>query len=191
MVAKVIPEERECLVCPNTFLVGGAGRGLRSKRYCSPRCAGIAGRKKQAVLCAELTDLQCAYLAGMIDADGHVGIYQHSKNSPSSRLILTISNTDVPMLEWVRETTGIGSVTQQAKGDTRNKPTFYWNTGAEAAASLLKQTLPYMIVKQARAMVAVEFQEGLATLANRADVEWRERYRAEMLRLNKRGPVAV
>ena len=190
MVAKVIPEERKCPICPNTFLVGGYGRP-RSKKYCSPRCSGIAGRKKQAVLSSELTDLQAAYLAGMIDADGHIGIYKHSKDGASSRLILTISNTDVPMLEWVQKITGIGSVTQQAKGDERNKPTFYWNTGAEAAASLLAQTLPYMLVKRARAELAIEFQEGLGNLANRANPSWREGYREKMLKLNKRGPVAA
>lgn len=189
MVAKVIPEQRTCLMCPNTFLVGGAGNGSRGKRFCSPTCSGLHGYDRDVKISTPLTVEQRAYLAGMIDADGHIGIYKHDKHSSGSRVILTVSNTDTVLLDWIRDTTGIGTVTLQARGDERNKTTYYWNTSAAGATSVLEQTLPYMIVKRARAELAVEYQEGLKDPKNRASIEWREGYRTEMLKLNKRGPV--
>lgn len=191
MVAKIIPEERTCLVCPSTFLVGGQGRGSRSKKYCSPECARRAGYSRGGVLAEDLTVPQQAYLAGMIDADGHIGIYNRATaKGCGARLRLSVSNTDTTLLEWIQATTGIGSIVPKDKGNARCKPTYEWVTSAEAAASVLKQVIPYMIVKRARAELAIEYQVGLSDPINRADVESRERYRAEMLRLNKRGPVA-
>lgn len=191
MVAKIIPEARKCLVCPNTFLVGGTGNGLRSKKYCSYVCAGVAGGKKPAVLANNLTDLDRAYLAGMFDADGHVGIYGRNTGPQGyARVRLDISNTNFELLGWIQEVTGIGSIQRKQPLNERYKPGGNWITSSEAAVSVLTQLLPYMRVKRDRAELAIEYQVGLKDAARRADVEWRERYRAEMLRLNKRGPVA-
>lgn len=192
MVAKIIPETRKCLVCPNTFLVGGTGNGLRSKKYCSRVCAGVGGGKKPAVLSNELTELDRAYLAGMFDADGHVGIYGRNTGPQGyARVRLDISNTDFELLGWIQEITGIGSIQRKRPLNERYKPGGNWITSSEAAVSVLQQLLPYMRVKRARAELAIEYQVGLKDARNRADLAWREGYREKMLKMNKRGPVAA
>lgn len=190
MVAKIIPEERKCLVCPNTFLVGGTGNGLRSKKYCSPRCAGYAV-ERTATRAKDMSIMQCAYLAGMIDADGSMGIYGSSKSKLRNRLRLTVANTHEVMLDWIVMVTGVGSVIPRPSQGATFKQQFDWVVTGESATSVLEQILPYMIVKRDRARLAIEYQVGLKDPARRADVEWRERYRVDMLRLNKRGPVAA
>lgn len=188
MTQKIIPEVRKCLICPATFLVGGAGNGSRSKRYCSARCSGF-GVERTAARAKEMSLTQCAYLAGMIDADGSMGIYGSSKSKLRNRLRMTVANTHEVMLDWLVLVTGVGAVIPRPSQGSTFKQQFDWVVTGESATSVLEQSLPYMIVKRDRALVAIEYQEGLKDPVHRADVAWRERYRVEMLKLNKRGPV--
>lgn len=190
MVAKVIPEERKCLVCPNTFLVGGGGNGLRSKKYCSPRCSGYAV-ERTATRARQMSVAEQAYVAGMIDADGSMGIYGKAGSRLRNRLRMTVANTHEGMLDWLVRATGVGAVIPRPSQGPTFKQQYDWVVTGESATSVLEQIFPYMIVKRARAMLAIEYQVGLKDPARRADVEWREMCRAEMLLLNKRGPVTT
>lgn len=45
-----------------------------------------------------------AYIAGMLDADGHIG--KHKTQSGHHRLTLTIDNTYAPLIGWLADQTG-------------------------------------------------------------------------------------
>lgn len=191
MVAKVIPEKRTCPVCGGSFLVGGEGRKKRSTVTCSWPCRdqyrhGTRGHGKE---CQPLPDADAAYLAGMIDADGSVGIYGDSKRK--HRVQVTISNTDYDFLLWVKQVTSVGSVNKQRAGTAHWKPTFQWCCTSKAAVTFLTQLAPFMRVKKDRAQLAIEFHLSLETPDGRLNVAQQDTYRAQMMELNHRGPVNI
>jgi hypothetical protein len=187
MVAKVIPDERICLGCGNTFLVGGTGRKKRGTKACSQACNGLVKSTVPGTPANHLTVANAAYLAGMIDADGHIGLYSRGP-SQSLRVHADVSNTDRELLLWIREVTGVGSVNKQKDETATHKASFAWNTSSESAITLLRQVIPYMRVKRARAKLAIDFYTKRQEIGNRIDLSWQEPYRAKMLELNRRGP---
>jgi hypothetical protein len=125
----------------------------------------------------------------MIDADGHIGLYWHGgKGRDRPRLTVGVSNTDRDLLLWIQEITGVGSVCIQRHATETTKANYNWSTLSESAASLLRQTLPFMLVKGERAKLGLEYHATLDTLAGRLDVEQQNRYFEEMRALTKRGP---
>jgi len=188
MVAKVIPEMRWCLVCGKTFLVGGTGNKKRGTKTCSQKCNGqLKNAAKPGTHCHALAVVQAAYLAGMIDADGHIGLYRRSATQ-NLRVHVDVSNTDIALLEWIKQVTGIGSVNKQHAETEKHRASFQWNVANESAITLLEQLLPYMIVKRKRAEVAIEFFSKRQEASDRIDLSWQDVYRDKMLALNKRGP---
>lgn len=61
-----------------------------------------------------------------------------------------VTNTYVPMLEWCKRVTGIGSVLLKAS-NPGFKNCYSWETYGVKAASVLKYTIPYMQIKQKKA----------------------------------------
>ncbi|MEV4576033.1 hypothetical protein AB0K16_22585 [Nonomuraea jabiensis] len=194
MVAKVTPEERKCLICPNTFLVGGSGNGRREKVYCSWACRSSAKINTNGRLPNRLTVPQAAYLAGMLDADGHMGLYVHTSKPGANatyRPSMNVSNTDLTLLNWIVETTGVGSVNKQRAETSTKRATFQWNCSVAAIAPLLEQMIEFMIVKRDRAELIIDYWARIQDPLLKADKSWQLEYRDKMLRLNKRGPKDV
>jgi hypothetical protein len=191
MVSKIVPEERKCLVCSSIFLVGGTGNGRREQVYCSWPCRSSAKVNSNGQPPNVLTATQAAYLAGIIDADGHIGIYGHtSKPGATSyyRPHLDVSNTDLNLLEWIKEVVGRGSIHKQRDATATSKTTYYWHCSVGAIAPLLEQLIEFMIVKRARAELVVDFRKRLQDPVLKADKTWQLEYREMMLSFNKRGP---
>lgn len=88
----------------------------------------------------------CAYLAGLIDADGSVGFYQARGQD---RPYLSIYNTHRPLMEWLVEETGCGSL---SNGNMGREQVVQWRTSAARDLhALLYQIRPFMRVKGERA----------------------------------------
>lgn len=191
MVAKVNPEKRTCPVCGGSFLVGGEGRKKRNTVTCSWLCRDQhrAGTRNLGASCLTLVMEDACYLAGMIDADGSVGIYSGNDRKP--RVHVSVSNTDYDFLMWVKSVTGMGSVNRQRAGTDKWKPSFQWNCTTRAAVTLLSQIEPYMRIKKDRAQLAIAFHLSLETPAGRLNVAQQETYRTQMMELNHRGPINI
>lgn len=71
---------------------------------------------------------------------------------------MTIVNTDRPSIEWLLETVGSGSVFDKARREAHYKPLYTWQIYGHNAVALLKQLVPYMIIKRAKALSAIETQ---------------------------------
>jgi hypothetical protein len=184
MIVKIIPDVKTCPVCQSTFEVGGTGRPKRTSVYCSKHCSATVRRRHPS--CKELPEIQCAYIAGLIDADGHIGLYEHTNGKP--RVKVQVTNTYEPVLIWMREVTGIGSYHEVHPETDKWKRGFYWSSSGISAASLIRQIQPYMIIKSERARLAVEYQDFIDEPANSLDLSKRKEYREKMLKLNRRGP---
>jgi len=189
MVAKVVPEEKVCQACPRTFLVGGALHGKRSRKFCSQECSrkGYAPGPK-AKLPRQMSSTEAAYLAGLIDGDGHVALYTGGAKKALS-LTLQIANTNQELLAHVERITGAGSTRVQHKETSNRKQTYTWRCGGSQAAAVLAQVIPCMVGKKERAELGIEYTaECKAHPERRKDAIWQEQTYRRMRALNKRGP---
>lgn len=118
----------------------------------------------------DIAKIDACYLAGFFDGEGCVGIYERSvANSgtgavnPSCSLSLSISNTNLEVLEHIKKKCG-GIISNSSKdwypplksGGPR-KTLWRWSAQAREGAHLLKAMLPFLIIKRKQAVVGLEY----------------------------------
>jgi hypothetical protein len=105
-----------------------------------------------------MKEVDIAYLAGIIDADGCVGIQKYS-NCNSYRVILTVVQRDMPLIEYLYSTFGgsVNAVSTKRYG----KKDFYlrWVVTDKKAMVVLGQCYPYLKLKKSQAFLAQELLE--------------------------------
>lgn len=145
----------ECLWCGEQFY---GTKSAGSKRlYCSRSCQHLGNCRDESI--NQLRPTDAAYMAAMIDGEGHISVrFRHKDHSNCSRpsVFLGITNTYIPLMDWLIKTTGAGKMYRNCAG--HNKPCFTWKTGTRAAVVILSQVLPYMIEKKSRAEAAIASQ---------------------------------
>ena len=110
---------------------------------------------------AELAMVELAYAAGILDGEGCVSL-EKANGRPNKRgyrisLFATISNTNKPLLQWLKDKFG-GQVKQYKKRVGR-KTCWVWRICAKQAAEFLEAVRPYLIVKLSEVDLALEFQK--------------------------------
>lgn len=99
----------------------------------------------------ELSREQIAYLAGIVDGEGTItltrkNIYRHRY------LAITISNCELPLLEYVADIIGVGRITTKRTYNPKHSPGYTYQLYSRQALDLLKVLLPYLrTYKQERA----------------------------------------
>lgn len=96
----------------------------------------------------------CAYLAGLIDADGSIRFKtDHSTKQKVRRPFVTVYNTNKDLITWLGETLGNGCVT---KGNLGRDQVLAWTIqGAHDVYALLIAIRPWLIVKAVDADTAL------------------------------------
>lgn len=136
-------------------------------------------------LAVDLSEVDAAYLAGLIDADGTIGLYRKKRNgAPCYVLTLGISNTRNDLLAWVQRTTSAGFIVTQKRETATHKAAYQWLAHNRVAWSVLQQTMPYMRVKEDRAALAKNALDALLD----HDYEKVEEFRLLFSLANQRGP---
>jgi hypothetical protein len=102
-------------------------------------------------------------LAAFIDGEGYIGIISTKGTGMKSvryLLKLEVANTDIRLGVWCKERFG-GCLSMQKtrKNRPNEKPCYHWITASQIAANLLRQCLPYFIIKRHEAEIAIEFQK--------------------------------
>ena len=95
---------------------------------------------------------QFAYVAGLFDGDGCVGVY-HSKGGVS--LQVTITQTDNGLLERVREIVGFGSVNTKSRATRTRQAAKQYVCYSQKALKLLTLIRPFVWLKGERIDCAV------------------------------------
>lgn len=138
-----------------------------------------------------------AYLAGIIDGEGHIGINVNLKNpqrrtSPRYQSELVIVNSDKPLFEWLAENFG-GAVGPRKKAEDHHKQTWRWKVGDKQAATILEAVLPYLRIKRKQAELLIEFVRegapkpaGMGARLTEAELKRRQRIYREIAVLNDR-----
>ena len=112
-------------------------------------------------------ETQIAYIAGLFDGEGSVDYarrwekkQRHSKAYLFRRITCEIGMTDYPVLEWLHETLGYGSL-RPRKSPEGYKPQWRWRCSFRDSYKFAKQMLPHAIVKYKKLKQIVDhYSEG-------------------------------
>ena len=91
-----------------------------------------------------LTETTAAYVAGLIDGEGTVTLVRKHKDE-NRQLCVSISSTEISMLEYVKSSTAVGKITNKRTSQSHHSPSFAYAVYNRQALELLRQILPYLI----------------------------------------------
>lgn len=84
-----------------------------------------------------------AYIAGLIDGEGTVTLSRkHARDN--RQLVVSISSTERPILEFVLAKTGTGKITNKRTSRVHHAPSYAYTITNRQALELLRQTVGYM-----------------------------------------------
>lgn len=145
-----------------------------------------------------------AYVAGLIDGDGSVGVACQKRGSQQDRwsyyASVTIGMTEPgkPILEWIHQEWG-GSLHPHKVAGERECPAWQWRVSGDKAVAILRMLLPHLKLKAPQARLALEVERIRSSLprTNNGGAAWTPQSRAECERikqkvhgLNAKGPGA-
>lgn len=99
-----------------------------------------------------MNDLDKAYIAGLFDGRGDIGVYRYraSKNGNRYlRFILRIRSQDKATLEWIARLAGTGSISHNKKA-TMKKPYYVLTITNSTAKWFIMQLQPFLKAKAER-----------------------------------------
>lgn len=105
----------------------------------------------------QLKKWEAAWLAGTIDSDGSIGLYDYGREG--RRVQVQVANVCEEFLEAVRKTIGCGSNVNHLPSMSHKgrKPMFnYCLKGSARCYWLLRQIVPFLIIKQAKAKAIIK-----------------------------------
>jgi hypothetical protein len=110
------------------------------------------------------SEIDWARLAAYIDGEGCISIHRRKQYShkakpgwrPNYLVQVSIGNTDARLIKWLHATFG-GFVGTYPDPKNRNW-CFRWTAHSGKCSDLLKQCLPYFIMKREQAEIAIEFR---------------------------------
>jgi len=136
------------------------------------------------------TTIDWARLAAYIDGEGCISLARHRNVYMAVRV--TIFNTDKRLIEWLGEHFG-GHVVVRRSKNIRHKTGYGWCVSSKAAAYVIRNCHPYLILKKEQANVALDFISTISNaISNNADLvherrNIRDNMLSEMHRLNCKG----
>jgi len=108
----------------------------------------------------DFTREEAIYLAGLIDADGSLGIY---KQKYGYTTVVAIHNTSEKLIKWLKRTVGDMSVTKTKKNSgsfncERTKPHYHFAVYAKVdVKTFLEKVKRFLIVKKREAEIMLEY----------------------------------
>jgi hypothetical protein len=139
-----------------------------------------------------VTVAELAYLAGIIDGEGCIGLRLPGPSvTPSVRIEVT--NTDRRLISWLSDR--FGGYSSGPVRPTNSKLAYRWTLAKrDDVRSLLEAMLPYLVIKDRQASLALEFFSNCPPLPQGPAATQEERilrlhYLEQMSLLNRKGVV--
>jgi hypothetical protein len=98
------------------------------------------------------------WCAGFFEAGGRIQVNKPT-NSAAIALAVTINHTSVDTLYFFQRTIGCGSIARHRSSNTSPKALCRWQIGGYAAGVVLKNILPWLVVKRPQALLAIEIAD--------------------------------
>lgn len=92
---------------------------------------------------SKLRTTEAAYIAGLIDGEGTIALSRRHRNE-ERQLVVSISNTERSLLEYVLKTVGAGRITAKRTYKSQHSPSFTYAIGNRQALALLDQIALYL-----------------------------------------------
>jgi hypothetical protein len=109
----------------------------------------------RAIAVRQLTPERAAYLAGLVDGEGTITLTRIHRHE-NRRLVVSISNNDAALLNFVKEAIGAGKITTKRTYSLRHSRSFTYQLWSRQALQLLRQISPYLrTYKAERAALAL------------------------------------
>ncbi len=103
----------------------------------------------------DMTSIVCdAYAAGIIDGEGCIQITRSRRNL---HLRVMVSNTNLEVLEWLQLNYGGSICAHKTYALTPRKKIYDWTAAGPNATELLEKILPFLIIKEREARIAVQY----------------------------------
>ena len=96
-----------------------------------------------------LADSDAAYIAGLIDGEGTISLSRRHRNE-NRQLVISISNTERPLLDHVISVIGAGKITRKRTYKSHHTPSFTYAISNRQALNLLAQVTPHLHTYKAR-----------------------------------------
>jgi hypothetical protein len=90
-----------------------------------------------------LTPFEAGYLAGLIDGEGTITLSRRNLNKQRA-LVITINSTELCILKYVQEITGVGKITNKRITKANHTPSFTYQVANRQALEILKQTAVHL-----------------------------------------------
>lgn len=147
-----------------------------------------------------MAKLSLEYIAGIIDGDGYIGIYQPRRYSNSFYVKIVVAMTDPQVPNCLK--VQFGGCLWKSKIRDNWKETTSWSLNGKQVEPFLRSILPFLVVKKEQAKLALALRDhsntrkryrkghqGLIPLPE-ADRKLREDMKNKMHQLNQRGVIA-
>lgn len=91
----------------------------------------------------ELASIDAAYIAGLIDGEGTITLTrEHARES--KRLVVSISNTEIALLQFVMDRVGAGKITNKRVYSEKLTPSYTYKITNRQALTLLEEIAQYL-----------------------------------------------
>lgn len=107
-----------------------------------------------------MSDGRAAYVAGLMEGEGHISLAVRRRDSESGRQItpmVRVSNTNLALLERLVEFTGNGAIWQKNLSARAHRLCYEWVLSAHQARHILPQVKPYLIGKAPQVALVLEY----------------------------------
>lgn len=104
--------------------------------------------------------IDAAYIAGLIDGEGSIGLFvSRSASRPNAAVLarLKIGMCDEALIRWLRATTQSGTVTTWKQKQTGWKQVWVATWNGYAAADLIQHVKPYLRLKRGQADILCQW----------------------------------
>lgn len=92
---------------------------------------------------SRLRTVDAAYLAGLIDGEGTIALARRHRND-ERQLVVSISNTERPLLDWVLSAVGAGKITGKKTYKAHHAAGLTYAVSNRQALALLQQVAKYL-----------------------------------------------
>lgn len=127
-----------------------------------------------------------AYMAGIVDGEGSIGVRRRLRYITP---ILQVTNTRKDLLEWLVLRCGGAIYVNKEERDGR-KQLYSWQTFGRKAQAIIREILPYLVIKRQQAELALTIRQFAMTgkiVMCAADFDRNDRIKARFHVLNRRG----
>jgi hypothetical protein len=129
--------------------------GIPSKSLCLiPQRFAIEMTKRRGFIIPNENNR--AWLAGIIEGEGCIHIHKRTggRKNPTYGVFLSIHNTNINMIERIKQLTGLKDNVQTTNKD-RGFTLYRWNAMSNNGKNILREVYPYLVTKRDQARCAI------------------------------------